>query len=177
MSKFLATCASPKGYLSVLETWLLAFPRADDPGEQGRSHGMFYGPASLLQTDSGPHDQGGQSDPCAGLRHCRNPGPRVPGSDTDAARDHLQPCCPASTAFPHHFGKAIPSMQCHTRACILDVVPPFVAFYPVYTRGTQEFVKAKRKNPAAYENDKRATHLGDGSLGRKDPSLGEEPTL
>ncbi|VFV17127.1 cytochrome b-c1 complex subunit [Lynx pardinus] len=68
-------------------------------------------------------------------------------------------------------------MRYHTRACILDVVPPFVAFYPVYTRGTQEFVKAKRKNPAAYENDKRATHLGDGSLGRKDPSLGEEPTL
>ena len=30
----------------------------------------------------------------------------------------------------------------------------FVVFYLVYTWGTQEFEKSKRKNPAANENDK-----------------------
>ncbi|CAD7693787.1 unnamed protein product [Nyctereutes procyonoides] len=31
---------------------------------------------------------------------------------------------------------------------------PPIAFYLVYTWGTQEFEKSKRKNPAAYESDK-----------------------
>ena len=31
------------GYLSVLATWHLAFPRIDDPEEQDRSHNIFYG--------------------------------------------------------------------------------------------------------------------------------------
>lgn len=57
-------------------------------------------------------------------------------------------------AFPHYFSKGIPNVLRRTRACILRVAPPFVAFYLVYTWGTQEFEKSKRKNPAAYENDK-----------------------
>ncbi|XP_057598147.1 cytochrome b-c1 complex subunit 8-like [Hippopotamus amphibius kiboko] len=57
-------------------------------------------------------------------------------------------------AFPHYFSKGIPNMLRRTRACILRVTPPFVVFYLVYTWGTQEFEKSKRKNPAAYENDK-----------------------
>ncbi|XP_032192638.1 cytochrome b-c1 complex subunit 8 [Mustela erminea] len=57
-------------------------------------------------------------------------------------------------AFPHYFSKGIPNVLRRTRACALRVVPPFVAFYLVYTWGTQEFEKSKRKNPAAYENDK-----------------------
>ncbi|XDB52046.1 hypothetical protein AB1E18_005596 [Capra hircus] len=57
-------------------------------------------------------------------------------------------------AFPHYFSKGIPNVLRRTRACILRVAPPFVVFYLVYTWGTQEFEKSKRKNPAAYENDK-----------------------
>lgn len=36
----------------------------------------------------------------------------------------------------------------------LLIFKAFVAFYLVYTWGTQEFENSKRKNPAAYENDK-----------------------
>ncbi|XP_059982582.1 cytochrome b-c1 complex subunit 8-like [Lagenorhynchus albirostris] len=57
-------------------------------------------------------------------------------------------------AFPHCFSKGVPNMLHRTQACILRVVPPLVVFYFVYTCGTQEFEKSKRKNPAAYENDK-----------------------
>ena len=40
--------------------------------------------------------------------------------------------------------------------CLLSLLifKAFVGFYLVYTWGTQEFEKSKRKNPAAYENDK-----------------------
>ncbi|KAG8507825.1 Cytochrome b-c1 complex subunit 8 [Galemys pyrenaicus] len=54
-------------------------------------------------------------------------------------------------AFPHYFSKGIPNVLRRTQACILRVVP---RFYLVYTWGTEEFEKSKRKNPAAYENDK-----------------------
>ncbi|KAF7483030.1 cytochrome b-c1 complex subunit 8 [Marmota monax] len=57
-------------------------------------------------------------------------------------------------AFPHYFTKGIPNVLRRTQASILRVVPPFVVFYLVYTWGNQEFEKSKRKNPAAYENDK-----------------------
>ncbi|XP_043443671.1 cytochrome b-c1 complex subunit 8 [Prionailurus bengalensis] len=60
-------------------------------------------------------------------------------------------------AFPHYFSKGIPNVLRRTRACILRVLPREClgrGFYLVYTWGTQEFEKSKRKNPAAYENDK-----------------------
>ncbi|KAB1281212.1 Cytochrome b-c1 complex subunit 8 [Camelus dromedarius] len=57
-------------------------------------------------------------------------------------------------AFPNYFSKGIPNVLRRTRACILRVAPPFVAFYLLYTWGTQEFERSKRKNPATYENDK-----------------------
>lgn len=53
----------------------------------------------------------------------------------------------------------------------------FVAFYLVYTWGTEEFGKSRRKNPSTYENDKWAIHMEDGSLSLKDPPLGDESTL
>lgn len=63
--------------------------------------------------------------------------------------------------------------------CLLSLLifKAFVAFYLVYTWGTQEFEKSKRKNPAAYENDKWATRLDNGSLSLKDLFLGQEPIL
>ena len=40
--------------------------------------------------------------------------------------------------------------------CLLSFIIfiAFIVFYLVYTWGMQEFEKSKRKNPAAYENDK-----------------------
>nr|1BCC_G Chain G, Ubiquinol Cytochrome C Oxidoreductase [Gallus gallus]2BCC_G Chain G, UBIQUINOL CYTOCHROME C OXIDOREDUCTASE [Gallus gallus]3BCC_G Chain G, UBIQUINOL CYTOCHROME C OXIDOREDUCTASE [Gallus gallus] len=56
--------------------------------------------------------------------------------------------------FPHYFSKGVPNVWRRLRACILRVAPPFLAFYLLYTWGTQEFEKSKRKNPAAYVNDR-----------------------
>ncbi|XP_070273267.1 cytochrome b-c1 complex subunit 8 [Myotis yumanensis] len=56
-------------------------------------------------------------------------------------------------AFPHYFSKGIPNVLRRIQASILRVAPPFVAFYLVYTWGTEEFEKSRRKNPATYEND------------------------
>ncbi|CAI5798259.1 cytochrome b-c1 complex subunit 8 [Podarcis lilfordi] len=36
---------------------------------------------------------------------------------------------------------------------VFRVVPPFVAAYVIYSWGTEEFERLKRKNPADYEND------------------------
>uniref|UniRef100_A0A2K6GJA8 Cytochrome b-c1 complex subunit 8 n=1 Tax=Propithecus coquereli TaxID=379532 RepID=A0A2K6GJA8_PROCO len=52
-------------------------------------------------------------------------------------------------AFPHYFTKGIPNVLRRTRAPALRVV-----FYLVDTWGTEGFEKSKRKNSAAYENDK-----------------------
>lgn len=57
-------------------------------------------------------------------------------------------------AFPNLLSKGIPNVLRRTRGSILRVAPPFVVFYLVYTWGTEEFEKSKRKNPADYENDK-----------------------
>ncbi|XP_003464514.1 cytochrome b-c1 complex subunit 8 [Cavia porcellus] len=57
-------------------------------------------------------------------------------------------------AFPNYFSKGIPNVLRRTRGCILRVAPPFVLAYLIYSWGTQEFEKSKRKNPADYENDK-----------------------
>nr|XP_045009129.1 cytochrome b-c1 complex subunit 8 [Jaculus jaculus]XP_045009130.1 cytochrome b-c1 complex subunit 8 [Jaculus jaculus] len=57
-------------------------------------------------------------------------------------------------AFPHFFSHGVPNVLRRARASALRVVPPFVAFYLIYTWGNQEFEKSKRKNLATYENDK-----------------------
>ncbi|XP_036598805.1 cytochrome b-c1 complex subunit 8-like [Trichosurus vulpecula] len=62
-------------------------------------------------------------------------------------------------AFPNYFTKGIPSVFCRTQDSILQVAPrppnpPFIAFYLIYTCGTQEFEKSKRKKPADFEEDK-----------------------
>ncbi|XP_045684387.1 cytochrome b-c1 complex subunit 8 isoform X2 [Phyllostomus hastatus] len=74
-------------------------------------------------------------------------------------------------AFPHYFSKGVPNMLRRIQATILRAAPreregrcddpvpqvayqmAFVAFYLLYTWGTQEFERSRRKNPAAYEND------------------------
>ncbi|KAK1343289.1 hypothetical protein QTO34_016067 [Cnephaeus nilssonii] len=56
-------------------------------------------------------------------------------------------------AFPHYFSKGVPNMLRRIQASVLRVVPPFVAFYLLYTWGTEEFEKSRRKNPATYENN------------------------
>ncbi|XP_016053070.1 PREDICTED: cytochrome b-c1 complex subunit 8 [Miniopterus natalensis] len=56
-------------------------------------------------------------------------------------------------AFPNYFSKGIPNVLRRIQASILRAAPPFVAFYLVYTWGTEEFEKSRRKNPATYEND------------------------
>ncbi|KAJ1058879.1 hypothetical protein K5549_021785, partial [Capra hircus] len=43
---------------------------------------------------------------------------------------------------------------CETLEYILCFAPPFLEFYLVFTWGTQASEKSKRKNPAAYANDK-----------------------
>ncbi|XP_036279775.1 cytochrome b-c1 complex subunit 8 [Pipistrellus kuhlii] len=56
-------------------------------------------------------------------------------------------------AFPHYFSHGVPNVLRRIQASILRVVPPFVGFYLIYTWGTEEFEKSRRKNPATYEND------------------------
>ncbi|XP_036906372.1 uncharacterized protein LOC118990099 isoform X2 [Sturnira hondurensis] len=56
-------------------------------------------------------------------------------------------------AFPHYFSKGVPNVLRRIQATILRAAPPFVAFYLIYTWGTQEFERSRRKDPAAYEND------------------------
>lgn len=99
------------------------------------------------------------------------------GSCHWSACDHLHSLSPLEQqTFPYYFSKGIPSMLCSAQMSSFCIILPFVAFYLVYTWGTQEFETSKRKNPASYENDKWATHLEDGSLSIKDTSLGEECT-
>ncbi|XP_010337103.1 cytochrome b-c1 complex subunit 8 [Saimiri boliviensis] len=57
-------------------------------------------------------------------------------------------------AFPNVFSKGVPNVVRRTRESFLRVVPPFIGFYLLYTWGTEEFERSKRKNPADYENDK-----------------------
>ncbi|XP_072486131.1 cytochrome b-c1 complex subunit 8 [Notamacropus eugenii] len=53
-------------------------------------------------------------------------------------------------AFPSYFTKGIPNMLRRTQDSILRVAPPFIAFYFLYTWGTQEFEKSKRKKPTDF---------------------------
>ncbi|XP_051829469.1 cytochrome b-c1 complex subunit 8 [Antechinus flavipes] len=57
-------------------------------------------------------------------------------------------------AFPNYFTNGIPNVIRRTRDVILRVAPPFIGFYFLYTWGTQEFEKSKRKKPADFEENK-----------------------
>lgn len=78
----------------------------------------------------------------------------------DKACDHLQLVAFRTACF----SKGIPNLLCSIRGSILCVPPAICTIYLVHTSGTQGFEKSKRKNPAAYKNNKRATHLKNGSL-------------
>ncbi|XP_028565626.1 cytochrome b-c1 complex subunit 8 [Podarcis muralis] len=56
-------------------------------------------------------------------------------------------------AFPHFFSKGILNVWRRFSTQVFRVVPPFVAAYVIYSWGTEEFERLKRKNPADYEND------------------------
>ncbi|XP_074069349.1 cytochrome b-c1 complex subunit 8-like [Macrotis lagotis] len=57
-------------------------------------------------------------------------------------------------AFPHYFSKGIPNMFRRVKDSALRVAPPFIGFYFIYTWGTQEFEKSKRKKPSDFEEEK-----------------------
>ncbi|NWR73092.1 QCR8 protein, partial [Centropus unirufus] len=56
-------------------------------------------------------------------------------------------------AFPSFFSEGLPNMGRRFGSQVFKVLPPFVAGYLLYSWGTQEFERLKRKNPADYEND------------------------
>ncbi|XP_043833386.1 cytochrome b-c1 complex subunit 8-like [Dromiciops gliroides] len=57
-------------------------------------------------------------------------------------------------AFPSYFTKGILNLLHRTQDSILQVTPPFIGFYFLYTWGTQEFEKSKRKKPTDFEEEK-----------------------
>ncbi|NXF92527.1 QCR8 protein, partial [Eubucco bourcierii] len=56
-------------------------------------------------------------------------------------------------ALPNFISHGVPNVFRRFRSQVFKVVPPFVAAYMLYSWGTQEFERLKRKNPADYEND------------------------
>ncbi|XP_036911692.1 cytochrome b-c1 complex subunit 8-like [Sturnira hondurensis] len=58
-----------------------------------------------------------------------------------------------AAGLPAPLRQGHPPVLRHIQVTVLSAAPPFVLFYLVYTWGTQEFKRSKRKNPAVYEND------------------------
>nr|XP_033782745.1 cytochrome b-c1 complex subunit 8 [Geotrypetes seraphini]XP_033782746.1 cytochrome b-c1 complex subunit 8 [Geotrypetes seraphini]XP_033782747.1 cytochrome b-c1 complex subunit 8 [Geotrypetes seraphini]XP_033782748.1 cytochrome b-c1 complex subunit 8 [Geotrypetes seraphini] len=56
-------------------------------------------------------------------------------------------------AFPNYFTKGIPNLWRRFRGQVFRVGPPFLLMYLVYSWGTQEHARTKRKDPSLYEND------------------------
>ncbi|NXX37867.1 QCR8 protein, partial [Tricholaema leucomelas] len=56
-------------------------------------------------------------------------------------------------AMPNFISHGVPNVMRRFSSQVFKVVPPFVAAYLLYSWGTQEFERLKRKNPADYEND------------------------
>ncbi|NXF78575.1 QCR8 protein, partial [Sclerurus mexicanus] len=56
-------------------------------------------------------------------------------------------------AVPNVFSHGVPNVMRRFSSQVLKVVPPFVVGYLIYSWGTQEFERLKRKNPADYEHD------------------------
>ncbi|XP_043860220.1 cytochrome b-c1 complex subunit 8-like [Dromiciops gliroides] len=57
-------------------------------------------------------------------------------------------------AFPSYFTKGIPNMLRRMQDSILRAAPPFIGFYFLYTWGTQEFEKSKKKKAIGFEEEK-----------------------
>ncbi|NWH39828.1 QCR8 protein, partial [Chloropsis hardwickii] len=56
-------------------------------------------------------------------------------------------------AFPNALSHGIPNVARRFASQVLKVVPPLAIGYLIYSWGTQEFERLKRKNPADYEHD------------------------
>ncbi|NWI70751.1 QCR8 protein, partial [Todus mexicanus] len=56
-------------------------------------------------------------------------------------------------AIPNAFSHGVPNVWRRFSSQVFKVVPPLLSGYLLYSWGTQEFERLKRKNPADYEND------------------------
>ncbi|NXB30775.1 QCR8 protein, partial [Eulacestoma nigropectus] len=56
-------------------------------------------------------------------------------------------------AFPSVLSHGVPNVGRRFTSQVLKVVPPLAAAYLIYSWGTQEFERLKRKNPADYEHN------------------------
>ncbi|NWS96592.1 QCR8 protein, partial [Mionectes macconnelli] len=56
-------------------------------------------------------------------------------------------------AIPNVFSQGVPNVMRRFTSQVLKVVPPLAVGYLIYSWGTQEFERLKRKNPADYEHD------------------------
>ncbi|NWT74726.1 QCR8 protein, partial [Prunella himalayana] len=54
-------------------------------------------------------------------------------------------------AFPHVVSRGVPNVGRRFASQVLKVVPPLAFGYLIYSWGTQEFERLKRKNPADFE--------------------------
>ncbi|XP_044304529.1 cytochrome b-c1 complex subunit 8 [Varanus komodoensis] len=55
--------------------------------------------------------------------------------------------------FPKNMSKEVVNLWRRINSYIFRVAPPLASGYLIYSWGTQEFERLKRKNPADYEND------------------------
>ncbi|NWT14954.1 QCR8 protein, partial [Vireo altiloquus] len=56
-------------------------------------------------------------------------------------------------AFPDVLSRGVPNVARRFASQVLKVVPPLAIGYLIYSWGTQEFERLKRKNPADYEHE------------------------
>ncbi|NXM70985.1 QCR8 protein, partial [Serilophus lunatus] len=56
-------------------------------------------------------------------------------------------------AIPNIFSHGVPNVWRRFSSQVFKVAPPFVVAYLIYSWGTQEFERLKRKNPADYGHE------------------------
>ncbi|NXV03542.1 QCR8 protein, partial [Cettia cetti] len=56
-------------------------------------------------------------------------------------------------AFPNILSQGIPNVGRRFASQVLKVAPPLAIGYLIYSWGTEEFERLKRKNPADYEHE------------------------
>ncbi|NWU16447.1 QCR8 protein, partial [Cephalopterus ornatus] len=56
-------------------------------------------------------------------------------------------------AIPNVFSHGVPNVMRRFTSQVWKVVPPLAVGYLIYSWGTEEFERLKRKNPADYEHD------------------------